>query len=318
MIVQVKATKQRYRTGVECHVPTCSSLDRVNPGLRMSNKPVPQLVFDPSTLPISQLESLRFKANQIIESIQTLQRTIEVGGQNVMPPWPDILSKYNVMLSQTHNFYTSLVTSPSTSQPFSSQTQAKIPYEKIALHPSVDMTDMQFDNEVIPLLRNQQTMDVLQQENATVRRLAECMVTRGAITTNGLLSQSQPPTHGFGSGRNQRVTHEDVLRECTEIRDAHDRRVDRAVRAVRMLRDKYDWKQRVEVEVEEPEELEWDPRLPQRNVEIAKGAENGTDADLDAVGQSSDEEDLVEGELAGGTPMETPPTGGDIDMVVAQ
>lgn len=263
----------------------------------MSTTTNPQLIFDSNALPISQLESLRFKANQIVESIQTLQRTIEAGGQNVMPPWPDILSKYNLILSQTHSFYSSLTSSLSASQQSSlSQTQTRSPYEKIVLHPAVGMTDQQFDNEMIPLLRNQQTTDVLQQENATVRRLAECMVTRGTLATSGMQNQSDQPMPGVGMGRTHRVTQEDILRECAEIRDAHDRRVERAERAVLLLRDKYEWKQRVEVEVEEPEELEWDPRVSQKNVTVP----GGSDADVDAEeGQSSDEEEVVEGELAG-------------------
>ena len=40
------------------------------------------------------------------------------------------------------------------------------------------------------------------------------------------------------------------------MRDEHDRRADRAIRAVNLLRDKYDWKGRVEVAEEEPEEWE--------------------------------------------------------------
>ncbi|KAG0699832.1 hypothetical protein DFH29DRAFT_935233 [Suillus ampliporus] len=56
-------------------------------------------------------------------------------------------------------------------------------YEKIALHPSVGMTDAQVDNNIIPLLRNQQTTDVLHMETSTVRRLAECIATT-AIQTN--------------------------------------------------------------------------------------------------------------------------------------
>src|SRR6267154_5260085 len=67
-------------------------------------------------LPIAQLELLKFKANQIIDSIQALQRTIDVGGQNVMPAWPDILSKYNVILSQTHSFSQSLLSPQTQSQ----------------------------------------------------------------------------------------------------------------------------------------------------------------------------------------------------------
>jgi hypothetical protein len=256
-------------------------------------------------LPVAQLESLRFKANQIIESIQALHRTIEAGGHHAMPPWPDILSKYNVILSQTHSFYSSLSSPPSAQQ---SQPLTKSPYENIALHPSVVMTDHQLDNDLIPLLRNQQTTDVLRMENAAVRRLAECMVTRGAISLEG---QNSQPASGFGTGLRQRVTHDDVLGECAEIRDAHDHRVERAVRAVVMLRDKFDWKQRVEVEEPEPEELEWDPRAREQNAHV----ENQEMADVE--GQSSDEEEVVEGELAGDdgqTPAATP---ADVEMTVA-
>ncbi|KAN0082618.1 hypothetical protein V8E55_008413 [Tylopilus felleus] len=252
-------------------------------------------------LPVGQLESLRFKANQIIESIQSLQRTIDAGGLQLMPPWPDILSKYNVILSQTHSFYSSLSTQQS--------------YENIALHPSLHMTDQQLDNDLIPLLRNQQTTDVLRMENASVRRLAECMTTRGAITTNTLDAQNNPPPSGFGMGLRQRVTYDDVLRECAEIRDAHDRRVDRAVRAVLMLKDKFDWKQRVEVEEPEPEELEWDPRARQQSGHV--GAQDAPEI-ADIEGQSSDEEEVVEGELAGDdgqTPAATP---ADVEMAPAE
>ncbi|KAH0828655.1 hypothetical protein J3R83DRAFT_3017 [Lanmaoa asiatica] len=230
----------------------------------------------------------------------------------LMPAWPDILSKYNVILSQTHSFYSSLSSPPSAQQ---SQPLTKSPYENIALHPSVAMTDHQLDNDLIPLLRNQQTTDVLSMENATVRRLAECMVTRGAIATSSLEGQNTQPTFGFGTGLRQRVTYEDVLRECAEIRDAHDHRVERAVRAVLMLRDKFDWKQRVEVEEPEPEELEWDPRMRQRNAH----AENQHVPEIaDVEGQSSDEEEVVEGELAGDdgqTPVATPV---DVEMTPAE
>jgi hypothetical protein len=265
----------------------------------------PQFAFDSKSLPIAQLELLKFKANQIIESIQTLQRTIDVGGQNAMPAWPDILSKYNVILSQTHSFSQSL-SSPQTQSQIG-QAQARLGssvYEKIALHPSIGMTDAQLDNDLIPLLRNQQTTDVLNMETATVRRLAECMATRGAIATNSVQTNHPPATSG-------RVTHEDVLHECEEIRSAHDHRVERAVRAVMMLKDKFEWKQRVEVEVEEPEELEWDPRMEHEDVQMTNEKEMTVTPDNGELGegQSSDEEDIVEGELTGNdapTPVASP------------
>lgn len=257
---------------------------------------------DPPPLPISQLESLRFKANQIIESIYSLQRTIEAGNQNVMPAWPDILSKYNILLSQTHNFSSSLVTPVISSSLPRTIGANENPYAQIALHPNVSMSDTQLDNEVIPLLRNQQTTDVLRMENDTVRRLSEHMVTRGSL---GVLGGVLPPSHNPNIIP-KKPEYEDVLRECEQIRTAHDQRVERAVRAVTMLRDKFDWKQRVAVEVEEPEELDWDPRL---GMPTADPTANGEDPDGD-VGMDSpdagdspedspgdDDEEEVKGEL---------------------
>lgn len=277
----------------------------------------PQLSFDPKSLPIAQLEFLKFKANQIIESIQTLQRTIDVGGQNAMPAWPDILSKYNAILTQTHSFSQSLVSPQAQSQIAQAQARAAHSvYERIALQPSIGMTDAQLDNDLIPLLRNQQTTDVLNMETATVRRLAECMTTRGAIATNGI--QANDP---IATGA--RVTHEDVLLECETIRSMHDHRIERAVRAVTMLRDKFEWKQRVEVEVEEPEELEWDPRMGHGHGDVQMMNEKETSGIVDngelGGGQSSDEEDMVEGELTGDdgqTPVATP-AAVDIEMTAA-
>ncbi|KDR79189.1 hypothetical protein GALMADRAFT_41956, partial [Galerina marginata CBS 339.88] len=249
-------------------------------------------------LPISQLESLKFKASQIIESIHALQRTIDAGGHpGVMLAWPDILSKYNILLSQTHNFSTALVQPFPTSALGSTSTTKAPPqniYERIALHPNRPVTDAQLDGDIVPLLRNQQTTDVLRVENDTVRRLAEHMTTRGSL---GVLGISPPPPPAVGFGVPKKPEYEDVLNECAEIRGAHDRRVERAVRAVTMLKEKFDWKQRVEVEVEEPEELDWDPRLG-RNVQLAADVGNvaGIDVGMESV---SDEDDEEEGENVG-------------------
>ncbi|EDR10189.1 uncharacterized protein LACBIDRAFT_293774 [Laccaria bicolor S238N-H82] len=276
-------------------------------------------------LPVSQLESLKFKANQIIESIYALQRTIEAGGNPAaMPAWPDILSKYNILLSQTHNFSNALV-NPIPSRAGGSTGSAPLNiYERISLHPSVGMPDARLDADVIPLLRNQQTTDVLRVENETVRRLSEHMKSRGSVGVLGPPPPSAQPApymngHGFGLAyagfgqKQKKPEYEDVLRECAEVRGDHDRRVARAVRAVTMLREKFDWKQRVEVEVEEPEELEWDPRLGMRphqapvppneaddDIGMESADEEGDgDGDGDDKDGSSDEDDEfnVEGEL---------------------
>ncbi|KAF8066766.1 hypothetical protein FPV67DRAFT_1370634, partial [Lyophyllum atratum] len=251
-----------------------------------------------SGLPISQLESLKFKSSQIIDSILSLQRTIEAGHMAAMPAWPDILSKYNILLSQTHSFSMGLTgtlsaAAASTSAQLAARGGTAPPagnlLERVALHPTAPMPDTQLDTEVIPLLRNQQTTDVLRDENETVRRLAEHMTTRGSLGVLGAPpAQQQPP---FGMGAKKPVEYADVLRECDEIRDAHDRRVDRAVRAVLMLREKYEWRARVEVEVEEPEELEWDPRVHQQDIGMGEdmGDENGDDEN----GGGDDEDDAM-------------------------
>lgn len=244
------------------------------------------------SLPIAQLESLKFKANQIIESIYGLQRTIEAGNQNAMPAWPDILTKYNILLSQTHTFSNSLVTPVISGALSRANGATDNPYAQIALHPSISMSDTQLDNEVIPLLRNQQTTDVLRMENDTVRRLSDHMATRGSL---GVLGGVIPPSHN-PSIIPKKPEYEDVLQECEQIRTAHDQRVERAVRAVTMLREKFDWKQRVEVEVEEPEELEWDPRMgmPPAPSDVHGGDQDG-DVGMDSP-DSPDSEDSHEGE----------------------
>lgn len=272
----------------------------------------------PPSLPIAQLESLKFKTNQIIESIQSLQWTVEAGGQSVMPSWPDVLSKYNILLSQSHSISSSLVAlhSSTSTQSKSSNGHASSPFEKLALHPAHAMSDLKLDNELIPLLRNQQTTDVLKMENDIVRRLSEHMHTKGSL---GVLapppSSSSTPFNRFGI-QPKRTEYEDVLRECEQIRVEHDLRWERAKRAVDILRDKYDWKARVEVEQEEPEELEWDPRLLdpliQDSLQGAAGAGtkrvDGGEGGSDRQSNDTDEEEELEEVLGNGehTPDATP------------
>ncbi|KAF9028935.1 hypothetical protein BDZ89DRAFT_745440 [Hymenopellis radicata] len=229
-----------------------------------------------NALPVAQLESLKFKIYQIIESVQSLQRTLDMAlYTSAMPPWPDILSKYNILLSQTHSLSTSLV-SPIQAKTLNSGPQPN-PYEQMALHPK----EPDVDGRVMNLLRTQQILSVIDMENATIRRLSEHMITHGSV---GVLGEAPLPTSAtqsrFGAVP-RKPEYEDVLAECQEIKHAHDQRVDRAIRAVTMLRDKYDWKQRLEVEIEEPEELDWDPRF-----------HHGGNMDVDLEEESSDEDEV--------------------------
>lgn len=258
----------------------------------------------------------------MIESIQLLQRTVEVAGQNAMPAWPDILSKYTILLSQSHSLSMSLAYPISTAAARANGTGSAPPpnpYERLALHPMTSMTDAQLDNELIPVLRNQQTTDVLRIENETVRHLADHMATRGSL---GVLAPTGPPTgpirRDFGAAK--KPEYEDVLAECEQIKMEHDERVDRAVRAVMLLREKYDWRARVEVDQEEPEELEWDPRMgasPVGGDGMNEGEEGEPDSEPtpDDQSNSSEEEEELEEVLGNGsdhthTPGGTPPPQG--------
>ncbi|KAI1792271.1 hypothetical protein LXA43DRAFT_351838 [Ganoderma leucocontextum] len=258
------------------------------------------LPFDLQNLPVAQLESLRFKANQVIESIQLLQRTLDMGGQHAMPAWPDILSKYNILLSQSHNISMSLLAAhQSQSQPNASTSAPRQnPFEKIAVHTRLGLTDAQLDNELIPLLRNTQTTEVLRAESDTVRHLAEHMDTKGSLGVLGHVPAAR------AGGRHPE--YEDVLLECAQIRTEHDERVDRATRAVTLLRDKYDWKARVEVEQEEPEELDWDPRLPGGTTGAAGEEPSVSSAETPNGGQSNDSEEEEELEEVLGNGEHTP------------
>jgi hypothetical protein len=121
------------------------------------------------------------------------------------------------------------------------------------------------------------------------------MATRGAL---GVLGAALPvPLLGVAP---RKPEYEDVITECDAIRAAHDQRVERAVRAVAMLRDKFELRQRVEVEVEEPEELSWDPRVGMpAEAGAAGGGGEDADAEMESDGSSGDDEDedVVEGEL---------------------
>ena len=244
-----------------------------------------------TNLPIAQLESLRFKVNQTIESILYLHRILEAQGQNVMPQWPTILTRYNILLSQTHSLSTSLAaTLPKASVNI---------FESLALHPTLGLTDAQFDAGIIPFLRNLQTTEVLRMENETVRRMSEHTQTGGTL--------------GIVAGVSK-ASQEDVVRECDQIKLEHDERVERAIKAVAMLREKYDWKVRVMVEQEEPEELDWDPRIQQQTMAreeegLSSGSESSGPSAMDDGEESNDSEEEKEtenalgGSIDGDTPL---------------
>ena len=235
-----------------------------------------------TNLPVSQLESTRFKITQIMESIVSLQRTLEQGGASILPTWPDILAKYNVLLSQTLNLSMALAPAvPSGGEPSSGSSNK--PFSKLALHPSSALPDASLDNDLMPLLRNLQTTEVLRLESATVRRLSS--------------SLPQPIPTLLKERPNAPETHAAVLQACADIRKEHDARCDRASRAVSLLREKYEWKARVAVEMEEPEEFIPNPLSPQSPYNApmplvpptTTGTGDSIDVDGDIEGEVDDE-----------------------------
>jgi len=180
-----------------------------------TQQPHPQTVLPPNLggppPDIASLESIKFRVTQLIDSIQTLAWQLEAF--HPPPPWPDLLAKYAVVMAQTHNLSRALA---------SSTTLAST-----ALHPRAPLADASLDGALIPLLRNQQTTDVLRAESASVRRLGSALQ----------LPEDAPPHV--------------VLEAVSEAVVAHDARAERAQRAVAMLREKYDWRARVDVDPEE-------------------------------------------------------------------
>ncbi|KAH9933583.1 uncharacterized protein BXZ73DRAFT_100967 [Epithele typhae] len=165
-----------------------------------------------------------------------------MGGAAIMPPWPEILSKYNILLSQSHSLSMTLA----------------------AAHQASTVAQGNPWTEFIHHLRTQPTVDVLRAENDAVRHLATHMDTGGSLGVLG---------HAAGAGPRGRLgghpEYSDVLREYEGIRD---------------------WKSRVEVDQEEPED--WEPGFD------GDGAEMGEDAPCGGQSNDSDEEEELEEPLS--------------------
>jgi hypothetical protein len=264
----------------------------------------PTLDFSADSLPIAPLESLRFRLTQTIDSLVALQNIINYGQAPAMPSWPDIMAKYTLLLAQTHSLSAALA---GLSGGGTATSDGKSVFGTLALPLREPLSDQGLE-EVHALERTAQTLDVRAQESARVRRSAGRMRTRGALGLGpgvlGVGGEAFPPDSEFGDGPGKRrPKEEDVLAECESIRNAHDARVERAVRAVAMLREKYDFKARVQVDQEEPEELDWDPRLGGGAVQAAAGGvtdmlEDG--ADDESGEEESDSDGGEDGEEGNG------------------
>ena len=208
-------------------------------------------------LDVATLESIKFRVTQLIDSIKILAWQLEAF--HPPPPWPDLLAKYSVVMAHAHNLSRALASGALAS---------------MALHPRASLSDASLDSSLIPLLRNQQTTDVLRAESATVRRLG---------TALGLPEDSPPPA---------------VLDAVSEVVVAHDARAERAQRAVAMLREKYDWRVRVEVDPDEVWSDDGDLDVP--TTEGVPAVPEGPSSP--ASGNTSEEEEELENVLGTGLP----------------
>jgi hypothetical protein len=186
------------------------------------------MAFDPSSLPLTHLVSLRSKLSQIIDSLNSLTYTIDGEGRPGMSSWPEILSKYNNLLAQSHTLITTLsgahIPQPAR-RPGEAKRERINAFETIALHPLMTSgsgpsnVDEGHHGMLENLLRTEPHSDVIKRWDETVRRFVD---KRG----------------GLGDSR-------DVIKEMTQFKEDHDARVKRALDIVETLRDKYDWKMRV-------------------------------------------------------------------------
>lgn len=212
---------------------------------------LPSIPVPPAT--IAQLQSIERKATALEDALSSLQQTIHYGGLPAMATYPELLSKYSVLVSHTENLATSL---------------AAANLRGMVIHPRVVPEDQSaFESAANNYLNRAQNLSVYAQENAAVRRLAEHM-----RTGQGVLDL--------------KPAHNDVQAECAEIRDAHDSLVTRATLAVELLKEKYEWKSRVEVAEEEPENIEWSPpQTTNDDVEMGLGS-SSSEADDDEVNEN--------------------------------
>jgi len=95
------------------------------------------------------------------------------------------------------------------------------PLPNVVIHPPQPINEGQMDNALSSLLRMMRLPEVLATDTETAARMMG------------------------GEHEQDGRTDEDIIHEMRAIKEEHDYRVERATMAVRMLRDKYNWKRRI-------------------------------------------------------------------------
>ncbi|CAE6443682.1 unnamed protein product [Rhizoctonia solani] len=184
--------------------------------------PIPDPKLDPTTLsnrlPQAQIENLRYKIVQIMESINGLLVTLNTPGMH-LAAWPDLITKYNVLLSKTHTLATSLSTLPTRKGSIGFKHIVPTPFA-VGSDPAPNPTDT-LDAMLEALLDGRRSMSVTKTDVGNVARLR------------------------LSSTGGEPVLPDVMLARLDEVQKAHDARCARGVEAVRQLKDKYDWKSRL-------------------------------------------------------------------------
>jgi len=197
----------------------------------MTTPPLPQLSYDPNrSLPLSHLRYLATNYRQLLNRIQDLQATIHGSGQQIAPTWPEVLEKYSSILQQTAILSESLTKtelppgSTFTAGILATQTQTSewprppmndLPH--LLLHPTLPVPE-----PVFGLFGTKRPTPVLAADEVAVARFA----------------------NERAAARREKVDDKVIISEMQSLRDEHDQRAEHALRAVRMLRSKHQWRAR--------------------------------------------------------------------------
>ncbi|CAE6455503.1 unnamed protein product [Rhizoctonia solani] len=269
-----------------------------------------------SQLPQSQVENLRYKVVQIMESINGLLVTLNTGGMQ-LAAWPDLMTKYNVLLSKTHTLAASLSTPPTrkgaigfkqivptpfavngppdaTSQSTSTTAPNPInPASNPADAPAPTGLDPQLDAMLEALLDGRRSMSVTKADVTNVARLH--LPGEMSIGIGG-------PATGVAVGGPETVPPDVMLARLEEVRKAHDARCARGVEAVRQLKDKYDWKSRL---LFDDSDSESSISVASHHSSEGPGSVGGEDEDMVEVAPPPDSDPVVIEDEQGDTPSHT-------------
>ncbi|CCA67375.1 hypothetical protein PIIN_01206 [Serendipita indica DSM 11827] len=219
-----------------------------NPAAQTTQGPITN--FDPSNLPVAHLISLRARLSQIIESLNVLTYTIDGEGRPGMSSWPEILSKYNNLLAQSHNLINTLSGEhfpQPPRRPGEPERERINPFETIALHPLSVTTNPSVPNPTAGTLSAAQT---------TTGSSGNFDDTHHGMLENLLRTDPHPAVikrwddtvRRFAErrkGGGSQIEPQDVIKEMLEMKEGHDARIERALRVIADLRERWEWKMRV-------------------------------------------------------------------------